>query len=228
MFARFPLMNAALAGVIVLLGIYLYSPCFRLLLKNLDIDPNFIIGFLTVVALFLSLIQNKEDKKFSYNLLLVGSIEEKGLKIISKLIEIKNKSAIDFFSAKNCIQAIENKMVFKDLNNSLSKEKVESDMDFVVSCVNTYFPELEHDWNILIDKLNEIFSITDNILINYHDNLNVIHDREFRNSALDNADKNIKKAADINSDIEKITLQIRNKIVAKISKSKESFKNSFV
>ena len=53
------------------------------------IDPNFIIGFFTVIALLLSLIQVSKDRKYNYNLLLIESLRDKGFLVIAKLIGIK-------------------------------------------------------------------------------------------------------------------------------------------
>jgi hypothetical protein len=125
------IIHIALFVILVLLALYLFSSCFRLFLENQDIDPNFIIGFFTVIALLLSLIQNSKDKRYSYNLKLIDSIEDKGLKIIAKLLGIKGKSNVVLSSADHCIKAFQGKKLFKDLNNSLSKSDVESDMELI-------------------------------------------------------------------------------------------------
>jgi len=86
------IIHIGLVIVLVLLFLYLFSEKFKYFLLKQSIDPNFIIGFFAVIALFLSLIQSSKDKRYTYNLRLVESIEDKGLKIISKLIIIKQKS----------------------------------------------------------------------------------------------------------------------------------------
>jgi hypothetical protein len=198
-----------------------------LFLKNQNIDPSFIIGFFTIIALLLSLIQGSKDKRYSYNLRLIDSIEDKGLKVIGKLLGVKSKSSAVLSSASHCIESKKQKKVFKDLNNSLSKEDVESDMELIAAYIDTYFPEQKTDWNNLIESLTEISNITGNILVNYQENLRVINEPNFRNDALDNAGNSLKKASEINSGIEKQTLKIRDGIVTKINETKKALKNSF-
>lgn len=221
------IIHLALLVVLILLVLYISSNCFRLFLQSQNIDPNFIIGFFTVIALLLSLIQGSKDKRYSYNLGLIDSIEDKGLKVISKLLGIKSKSLVVLSSAKHCIEAYKTKKIFKDLNNSLSKEDVELDMELTTAYVDTYFPEQKNDWNTLVDKLTYVSNITGNILVNYQYNLPVINNPNFKNDALDNADTSLQKASQVGANIEALTLMIRDGIVSKINESKKALKNSF-
>lgn len=217
----------ALFAALTLLVLYLSSCGFRQFLENQKIDPNFIIGFFTAIALLLSIIQGSKDKRYSYNLRLIDSIEDKGLKIIGKLLGIRSKSLVVLSSASHCVEAKKKKLVFQDLNNSLSKEDVESDMELITAYIDTYFPEQKTDWNTLIDNLTDISNIAGNILVNYKENINVINEPNFKNDALDNADENLKKASEINTVIETQTLKIRDGIVTKINESKKTLKDSF-
>jgi hypothetical protein len=221
------IIHMALFIVLVLLVLYLFSSCFRIFLDNQHIDPNFIIGFFTVIALLLSLIQSSKDKRYSYNLKLIDSIEDKGLKIIGKLLGIRGKSNVVLSSATHCYSAFTQKTLFKDLNDSLSKSDVESDMELITAYVDTYFPEQKESWNNLIERLTDISNITGNILVNYHQNLDVIHDSNFQNNALDNAPTELDRARKIDTEIDELTLKIRDGIVTKINETKKVLKNSF-
>ncbi|MDO8620254.1 MAG: hypothetical protein Q7R64_02805 [bacterium] len=221
------IIHIALVLVLVLLGLYLSSCGFRQFLEDQNIDPNFLIGFFTVTALLLSLIQSSKDKRYSYNLKLIDSIEDKGLKVIGKLLGVRGKSLVVLSSARHCIKAKKDRMIFKDLNNSLSKEDVESDIELITAYVDTYFPEQKTDWNRLIENLTEISNIAGNILVNYQENLKVINEPNFRNDALDNADSVLNKASKIHEEIEALTLKIRDGIATKINESKKKLKNSF-
>lgn len=221
------IIHIALFTVLVLLGLYLFSSCFRVFLDNQNIDPNFIIGFFTIIALLLSLIQSSKDKRYSYNLKLIDSIEDKGLKIIGKLLGIRGKSNVVLSSATHCFSAFKQKILFKDLNDTLSKSDVESDMELITAYVDTYFPEQKENWNNLIEKLTDISNITGNILVNYQENLNVIHDSNFQNNALDNAPTELDRARKINTEIDELTLKIRDGIFTKINETKKVLKNSF-
>lgn len=221
------IIHIALCVVLILLVAYILLPCFRIFLYNQNIDPNFIIGFFTVIVLFLSLIQSSNDKRYSYNLKVIDSIEDKGLKIIGKLIGIRAKSNVVLQSAIHCHRAFNKKILFKDLNDSLSKSDVESDMELITAYVDTYFPDQKEGWNNIIKKLTEISNITNNIVVNYQENLNVIFDKNFQNNVLDNAPDKLKIAEIIDNEISDLTLKIRNDIVVKINDTKKVIKNSF-
>lgn len=221
------IIHIALFAALVLLVLYLFLSCFRIFLYNQNIDPNFIIGFFTVIALLLSLIQSSKDKRYSYNLKLIDSIEDKGLKIIGKLLGIKGKSNIILSSATHCYGAFTQKTLFMDLNDSLSKSNFESDMELITACVDTYFPEQKESWNKLIERLTDISNITGNILVNYQENFDMIHDSNFQNNALDNAPTELDRARQINAEIDELTLKIRDEIVTKINDTKKVIKNSF-
>jgi|GEM_PF-1775591 len=224
---RTRIIHLGLLMVSILLVLYLaYSP-FRVALEAQKIDPNFVIGFFTITALLLSLIQGSKDKRYSYNLRLIDSIEDKGLKVVGKLIGIKAKSLVMLSSAKHCVEAKKQKRIFTDLNDTLSKEGVEAEMESATAYINLYFPEQGGNWNVLIDKLTEISNITGNILVNYQKNLEIINHPDFRNSVLDNTEFSLRRAEELHNDIEELTLEIRDGIVSKMNKSKESLKNSF-
>jgi hypothetical protein len=119
------------------------------------------------------------------------------------------------------------KKVFKDLNGSLSKEDIETDVELITAYIDTYFHEQGGKWNNLIEMLTEVLNIANNILVNYQDNLEVINNINFKNDTLDNADASLEKASSTDKQIEELTLEIRNGVVAKINESKEALKNSF-
>ena len=58
------IIHIGLVIVLVLLFLYLFSEKFKYFLLKQSIDPNFIIGFFAVIALFLSLIQSSKDKRY--------------------------------------------------------------------------------------------------------------------------------------------------------------------
>lgn len=215
-----------LMGTFTLFVTYLSYPCFRLFLKNKEIDPNFIVGFLTAIALILSLIQGRKDKQYSYGLLVISSMEERGLEVIAKLLQIKNNSELILLNAKNCIQAFQARMVFKDVNDFLSGEKLNSDMDIAAAYIDVYFDDLKEEWNILIDNMRTVHTISQRILINYKENISVVNEPGFKNSFLDNPGGDLREAEEIVKSIEEISLKIRNKIVLKINELKALVKDS--
>lgn len=221
------IIHLGLVIALLLLALYLFCDKFRLFLTNQNIDPNFIIGFFTIIALFLSLIQNSKDKRYSYNLRLIDSIEDKGIKVIGKLLGINAKSITSLSSAQHCIRALKENKVFKDLNNSLSKENVENEMELIAAYIDSYFPEQGVKWNSLLNKLTQISNITGDILSNYNGNLELIQKNiSFSNPSLDRADSSLKEAEKIDREIKELTLSIRDEIVTKMNDSKSKLKNA--
>ncbi|MFA5095186.1 MAG: hypothetical protein WC447_00780 [Candidatus Paceibacterota bacterium] len=221
------IIHIGLIIVITLLVFYIFCTKFRLFLEIQGIDPNFIIGFFTVMALFLSLIQSSKDKKYAYNLRLIESIEDKGLKVISKLISIKSKSYIYLEGIKMHKKILNSKLFYEDTNETMSKKDVEGGMDLVATYIDTYFPEQNLKWNNLQDKLSQMATSYATIALNYSKNIEVLKDPLFKNKTLDNIDNILKDAENINNEIEKITLEIRNDIIEKINMSKGEFKKTF-
>lgn len=214
--------------VFLLLLLYLFNPCFRTLLASLEIDPNFIIGFFTVIAVLLGLIQSSRDKRYAYNLKLVESIEDKGLRIIGKLLGIRQKSATMLSTLKHVKKSIDDKIIYHDPNNTLDKSDIESDMELVTAFINTYFPEQAENWNELLTDLSAIGTHNVNVLLNYNGNMELVSKFvPFKNTALNNIDFSISDAEAINQRIDAMTLKIRDGIVEKINKTKTQIVNSF-
>lgn len=221
------ILQLGLLGALILLLLYLCSAGFRNFLASQNIDPNFIIGFFTIVALFLSLIQSSKDKRYTYNMKLIESMEEKGLAVIAKLIKIISKSHTYLEGVKMYKQALGTKVFYQDTNNALSKEDMEQGMDLVAAYLDTYFPEQNQKWNQVQDELSELGTNYANVSINYDKNIEVLEDPNFQNKILDNIDQILIESEKNLSEIEKITGEIRNGILDKINNTKGQVKKSF-
>lgn len=218
----------ALTVVTLLLCLYLFLEQFRCYLDERGIDPNFIIGFLTTLALLLSLQQASHDRRYAYNLKLVESIEEKGLRIIGKLLGIKQKSASLLASLEAVKKCLDTKTVFIDVHDVTDKADVDADMELVTAYIHTYFNELGPVWNNLIDKLRVVGDYAGNAILNYKENIEVIQTHGPINvcETLDNLPTSIQEAKRLNSEIEEITQSITDQIVRKISETKSQVKAS--
>jgi len=168
-----------LTVVIILFFTYLFSEGFRFYLLCNNIDANFILGFLTAIALILSVIQSLSDRRFGYNINIVNSVEDKGIKIIAKLLTIRQKSEILFVTIKQIQEAISRDIIYLDFNNTLSKEDIEKDLEMTTAYIQTYFPEEGTEWNILQDKLSTLATNCNNVLLNYKKNLKLLKDPFF-------------------------------------------------
>jgi hypothetical protein len=197
-------------------------------LISTGIDPNFIIGFLTVMALISSLIQSSYDKKFSYNMILIESIENKGISVISKILTIKHNGELFLKTLIDHKNAISNGNIYKDANNTLSRDGIEEGMEIVSAHVQMYFPEEAENWNEILDDLNSIATLSVNITQNYIENIELIKNGiNFSNIFLDNIDSYIIEAEVLNKKIDDKALGMYNRIVSKINESKGKVKSSF-
>ncbi|KND51878.1 MAG: hypothetical protein ABA06_01295 [Parcubacteria bacterium C7867-001] len=218
----------ALVGVVVLLGIYLSCDTFRNFLSEQGIDPNFIIGFLTIVALLLSLLQASHDRRYAYNLKLIESIEEKGLRIIGKLLGIKQKSAALLASLEAVKKCMDERVIFLDAHNVTDKADVDMDMELVTAYIHTYFNELGSSWNQLIDKLRGVGDYAGNAILNYKENIDVIQTHGPINvcDTLNKLPTSIQEARRLNAEIDVLTQSITDVIVKKISDTRLQVKAS--
>jgi hypothetical protein len=221
------IIRIGLAAVTISLIIYLAYPNFRVWLLDNKIDPNFLIGFFTIIALLLSLIQVSKDRKYNYNLLIIESQKEKGFLIIAKLISIKNKGHIYLGTLEIIAKVLGTGRVYRDTNDVLSKTDLEKDMEMVATYIDTLFPEAKEDWNILIDKISAMGTLSTNTVINYNENYHLIGTGGFTNDALDNIDLNFESVKLINEEVDQLTLKIRDLIVEKINSSTGEFRKTF-
>lgn len=213
--------------VILLFAAYIFSGAFRWYLLNKDIDPNFIIGFLTSVTLILSLIQSSYDKKFSYNMRLTESIENKGLSIIGKLLLVKQRSQIYLDTLQQHKNAIQNKKIYHDVNNILIQKDINDGLDLIAAYIQTYFGEECLEWNVVQDKLNAMATYSGSIVLNYNKNISLIMEGiNFKNESLDKIDYYIIESEKINKEIDEIALKMTEKITSKIKESMGGLKNS--
>ncbi len=192
------------------------------------IDSGFVIGFLTVIALLLSLIQSVSDKRYAYNLKLVESIEDKGLRVIGKLIQIKQKSELILKNLMLYQGAIKDRRIAEDANNTLTKNDLESGMELIVAYIDTYFPDQKHRWGQILDKLSVSHTHNLNVVRNYTENLElIIKGINFKNKELGNLDKYVKDVESLNIEVNDLTFELKNSILLKINESKEALKKGF-
>lgn len=211
-----------------MLFLYVFSSSFRFYLLCKNIDPNFIIGFFTAIALILSIIQSLSDRRFSYNANLVNSLEEKGLNIIGKLLMIRQKSEVLFITIKEVKKALDSNLIYRDSNKALSKEDIEKDLEMTTAYVQTYFPEEWKSWNGLQDELSKLATNCSNVLINYEENLRIIISQTpFTNKVLDNIDNIISESELAYKKIDKSVEEMYERIVIKLNNYKVNLKDGF-
>jgi hypothetical protein len=126
---------------------------------------------------------------------LLDSIESKGLAIVGKLAAISQKSRILLETLKSHRSAINNRQNFRDHNNTLSKEDIDSDMQPIVAYVDSYFREECDKWNEVINKTSRIGTMNLLVLTNYEANLPLIlQGIQFQNDSLDSIDQFVSEA----------------------------------
>jgi hypothetical protein len=216
-----------LTAVIILFFVYIFSNDFRCYLLCNNIDPNFIVGFLTAIALVLSIIQNISDRRFSYNTNLVNSVEDKGIKIIAKLLVIRQKSEILSGTIEHIKNAMDNNKIYLDSNNALSKEDIEKELEMATAYIQTYFPEERENWNSLQDKLSKLSTDCSNVLLNYQKNIELLKDSNFYNDILSNIDNIIDESKKNYNEIDKLAMEMYERLVEKMNKYKNKLKDNF-
>lgn len=224
-FLRENLLKILLFAILSFFFLYLLSKDLRDCLEKLNIDPNFVVGFITATTLIVSLLQRKSDRKYAYNLKLIDSIEEKGLLIIGKVFGLYSHSQTLLSTAKECVEAINAGEGFRDLNNSLSKERIQNEIEVVLAYQSTYFPEIVTDWNELQKKLTEIANPLAQIIVTYErhqtansTSQNFVISRQGMKETIEKADANMVQ-------LEKLCADISSTITLKINSSKKKLKD---
>ena len=211
--------------VVLFFGLYLACPSFRDYLSEQKIDANFVLGFLTVITLMVSIWQNTKDRKLTYNINVWESVRNNGLAIISKLIAIKQKSDIIVKTLKSHQDAIKKKQVFMDFNDTLSKKDIDDGFQIVAAYADTYFRDECEKWNEMLNKLSAMATDNINVIKNYQINLQLIMSgTNFTNPTLDKLDEIIANAEKTDKEIGQITEEMRNKIIEKTNSISDKIK----
>lgn len=213
--------------VIVLFFVYIFSDNFRNYLLWKDIDPNFLVGFLTAITLILSIIQSLSDRRFSYNINLVNSVEDRGIKVIAKLLAIRQKSEVLLITIKQIKKAMSDNLIYLDSNNTLSKEDLEKEMEMTTAYIQTYFPEEGNEWNTLQNKLSALATYCVNVLLNYKENIKVLKNSNFFNSTLNKIDQIIPESENIYNEIDKSAMEMTTRLIKKMNEYKSQLKDNF-
>ena len=160
--------------------------------------------------------QNKKDRKLTYNLNVWESVNNNGLAIISKLIAIRQKSEVILKTLRSYREAIRNKQIFVDHNDTLSKKDIDDGFQIVAAYADTYFREECEKWNEMLNKLSEMATDNVNVIKNYEMNLQLIlNGTDFRNSTIDRLDEIVRNAESSAKELDQITADMRNKIIEK-------------
>lgn len=210
---------------ISLFALYLACPVIRSYISQQNIDPNFVLGFLTVTTLMVSIWQNTKDRKLTYNLNVWESVRDNGLAIISKLIAIRQKSDVIVKTLKSHQDAIKTKKVFMDFNDTLSKKDIDDGFQIVAAYADTYFRDECEKWNEMLTKLSDMATDNINVIKNYQINLQLIMSgTNFTNPILDRIDEIIVNAEKTDKEIAQITEEMRNRIIEKTNGISEKIK----
>ena len=151
---REKLIQILIVIVFVFFVSYLSFSSLRTYITNKNIDPNFVLGFLTTITLLITIWQNTKDRKLTYNMNTLESVRGNGLAVISKLVAVRQKSEIIFKTLKSYNDAIKNRKVFVDYNETISKRDIDDGFQIVAAYADTYFrPECDK-WNEMLNKLS--------------------------------------------------------------------------
>src|SRR3989344_1187659 len=215
------------AIIIILFVLYLSCPALRAYLFVQNIDPNFVLGFLTIITLVVNIQQSRKDRKLTYNMNIYNSVRDNGLAIISKLVAIRQKSEVTLNTLKYHREAIKNRQYFIDYNDTRSKKDIDDGFQMVAAYADTYFREECEGLNEMLIKLSDTASDNINVINNYQINFQLIAQGiSFKNETLDKIDEIIVNAEKTNAEINQITLDMRDKIIEKTNSISDKIKSN--
>jgi hypothetical protein len=208
---------------------YIFSIRFRCFLLISNIDPNFIVVFITALTLIFSAIENKKERKYNFNLNLKNSVEEKALLVIGKLFVMMNESQIYLQTIKNIKSAIKEGEEFIDLNNVLSLEHIKKDRELVGAYITTYFsPYILDDWNLMEEKINKIINNCSVVLIDYNESRSPIVRESFQSEALSKIDNTINESQELDKEIYKLTEKMKNVLLGILKENDKNLKEKYI
>lgn len=218
-------------ALLILLLIYISSSYVRCILRTLNIDPNFIVVFITALTLIFSAIENKKERKYNFNLSLKRSIEDKAMLVIGKLFVIMNDSKIYLNTIKGIKDAVEGGKKFVDANNILSNmDLFKKDREFIGAYITTYFsPYIFDDWNSMGDKISEIWTNCLVVLGNYNEDFNLINTEGLKKQEfLAKIKIALENSTVLNNEIYNLTEKMKNKLLSIIKENDDKMREKYV
>lgn len=217
-----------MAVVTVLFVAYLLSDDLRNLLISLNIDANYVLGFVALITVLVTINENVKNRRLSFNISLHNKVEERSLIVLGKLLRMSSKSRMMLETQHRYKKAIAAKQLYSDENNILSKEDVEKDLELVIAIVQTHFPDVHEDWNELQKLMTTTATNTANIVKNYNANIVLIQSGQtFSNHALDKIDELIMQSSEANAKIERLSNSIADKVMKPVIENSKKLKESF-
>lgn len=228
-YIRKNLLYISLIILFILLFSYIFSSCFRLILHFLNIDPNFLVVFITAITLIFSAIENKKERKYNFNLNLKNSVEDKAAIVIGKLFVMMNDSKNYLNTIKDIKKSIGENKKFIDMNNVLSLEHLKKDRELVGAYIVIYFFQyIQNDWNLMVDKINKIGTNCSLVMTNYNENYNLINTPNFQNDVLSKIDDYISEAETLNNEIYDLTEKMKNILLSIIVENNNKMKEKYI
>ena len=228
-YIRKNLLYISLIILFILLFSYIFSSCFRFILYFLNIDPNFLVVFITAITLIFSAIENKKERKYNFNLNLKNSVEEKSAIVIGKLFVMMNDSQNYLHTIKDIKNAIEKNKKFVDMNNVLSLDHLKKDRELVGAYIIIYFSQyIQNDWNLMVDKINKIGTNCSIVKTNYDENYNLINTKNFQNDVLSKIDDYIYESETLNNEICNLTEKMNSVLLDIVVKNNNNLKEKYI
>ncbi len=227
------LKNFWLYGILFVLIIFtfffIFSFNFRNYLSCINIDPNFLVAFVTVITLMVSMIENRKERKYNYNLNLENSVKSKVELVIGKLFAIMNDSENYLKTIKDINYSIGTSRFFSDANNILSLEDIKKDRELIGAYIVMYFSSyIQEDWNLMNEKINSIGTKCFLVLKNYNCYYNSIGTKDFQNDVLGKIEEYIKESEILNREISELTEKMKNTLLQIVVENQNNLKNKYI
>ncbi len=220
--------------------IYIFSIKFRYFLSCLNIDPNFILAFVAIITLVLSMIENQKtrkilisennkERKYNFDLNLDNFTRERVETVIGKLFTIMNDSSNYLQTIIDIKNAINTNKKLVDVNNILSLDDIKKNKEIIGAYITMYFgPYIQDDWNLMSGKINKIATNCSMALNNYNENYSLIGKESFKNETLSNIHTTILESEKLNEDIYKLTEKMKNILLEIVVKNQNKLKDKYI
>lgn len=219
-FKKYRLPNIPIIFLILLFGLYLASWNFRCILNKYLIDPNFVVAFITAIGLLTTLNSNKKYRQFTSDSEKQAQAQNMSVLIIGKLLFFLNKGEALQKQIEGIREAISTQKIWVDSGVIDDiKNQFHIDIEKTTACIVVYFGDKQKEWNLLNDKFDELLNIFFLAKLQYEKGYHLM---ENKNLVIDNS-----KEIEINKDIEKLTIEIRDYLLNILNKNEEVLQKKY-
>jgi hypothetical protein len=213
-FFKLGMLRWALVFVVASTVLYFFSNPFRETIQSKNINPEMVVGFISLYTLLFALFQGAKERRFAYKMATSSKFDDMGFLIIANMLTVEMHREIMVGTVKLVAECMEKGVVFKDSNNIIQMFNDNRSESKTAAALDVYFPQLGSEWNFVTEHMTRMSTLATNVVLNYQENDN----GKKRTDFLSRINEHVAEIEKLNAELEEKPLEIRNGVVAEINK----------